>query len=474
MTQAAMTHSKHHVNSLLLVIFFVAVLLRVTTAVFIMGNEIQPLPGIFDQLSYDALANRLLAGYGFSFDTFSWPYASPDQPTAFWSFLYTIYLAVIYAVFGPEPIVARVIQATIVGVLTPFLTYRIAQFVFGERVALISASLTAIYIYFVYYASALMTEPFYIVCILWTLECSLRLTVTQQTRRWIWLELGIALGFAVLLRQVYLPFVPLLYLWILYSCFAQEPSASNTTNRSSGFGTLHIDFSSRLWRTIFSLVLSTIVVIVLILPWTVRNYFVFGDFVPVNTNTGFAFFWGNHPIYGTDFSGILPSGGPSYYDLIPPELRSLNEAELDRALLKRGIGFVVEDPLRIALLSLSRVGEYFKFWPSAESSMLSNIARVASFGLALPFIVSGLWLAFTSVWKTASGEQRRGAVLLVLFASVYSLIHLLTWALIRYRLPVDAVLLVFAGLSAERAATWLFSKTGRQRKQVSADHAPVG
>jgi len=28
---------------------------------------------------------------------------------------------------------------------------------------------------------------------------------------------------------------------------------------------------------------------------------------------------------------------------------------------------------------------------------------------------------------------------------VYSVIHVLTWALIRYRLPVDAMLVIFAG-----------------------------
>jgi hypothetical protein len=35
----------------------------------------------------------------------------------------------------------------------------------------------------------------------------------------------------------------------------------------------------------------------------------------------------------------------------------------------------------------------------------------------------------------------------MLFASIYTLIHLLSWALIRYRLPVDAVLLIFAALA---------------------------
>jgi hypothetical protein len=39
-----------------------------------------------------------------------------------------------------------------------------------------------------------------------------------------------------------------------------------------------------------------------------------------------------------------------------------------------------------------------------------------------------------------------------LFVALYTLVHLLSWALIRYRLPVDAVLLVFAALAVERVA----------------------
>ena len=41
---------------------------------------------------------------------------------------------------------------------------------------------------------------------------------------------------------------------------------------------------------------------------------------------------------------------------------------------------------------------------------------------------------------------------------MYTLIHLLTWALIRYRLPVDAVLVVFGGAGlvdlTVRAVAW--------------------
>jgi uncharacterized membrane protein (DUF2068 family) len=200
------------------------------------------------------------------------------------------------------------------------------------------------------------------------------------------------------------------------------------------------------------LVVPLIVIGLLIAPWTARNYQAFGRFVLLNTNAGYAFFWANHPIYGMHFVGILPADGPSYQDLIPPELRHLDEAALEQALLRRGVGFVLDEPGRYLLLSLSRVVEYFKFWPSAESGLISNVSRVLSFGLFLPFMVYGL--------VRAARDWRRWS-LLYLFVAVYALIHLLSWALVRYRLPVDAVLIVFAAL----AVSALVERVGLVRRE---------
>ena len=254
----------------LLIIIAVAVILRLGAAL-LMGDQVEVLPGIYDQVSYDALAHSLLAGQGFTFPTDWWPLTGAGEPTAHWSYLYTLYLAGVCTLFGPHPLIARLIQAIVGGILGPWLVYRIGRRVFGLTAGLVIA--------------------------------------------------------------------------------------------------------------------------ILILPWTVRNYRAFDRFVLLNTNAGFAFYWANHPIYGTNFTSLLPAGGPSYQDLIPAELRDLDEAALDQALLRRGIGFVLDDPGRYALLSLSRVKPYFKFWPSPASSLTSNVSRVLSFGLYLPFMIYGLVLS---------------------------------------------------------------------------------
>jgi len=135
----------------------------------------------------------------------------------------------------------------------------------------------------------------------------------------------------------------------------------------------------------------------------------------------------------------------SYQELIPPEVRHLDEAALDQELLRRGVQFVLDDPVRYVLLSLSRIPVFFTFWPSANSGIISNLTRVLSFGLLWPFMLIGVLGALLK--PRLGGGLSSPVALLTLFAVVYTAVHLLSWSLIRYRLPVDAVLLVFAGKS---------------------------
>ncbi|MFZ2419896.1 MAG: glycosyltransferase family 39 protein [Anaerolineae bacterium] len=390
-------------------------------AVLVMGNRVEALPGIVDQISYHTLAQRVLDGHGFTMPTDWWPVTRANEPTAHWSYLYTLYLAAVYAVFGVKPLAARLMQALIVGLLWPWLTFRVGRRVGGTDVGLAAAAWSAVYGYFAYYSAALMTESFYITAILWTLDRGLTLAYGDWRKRQ-WALLGLAVGVTVLLRQVFLVFVPVLFLWLWLA-----PGRR-------GFVPAEVAAPPGLGARLRGSLLALAVVLLLILPWTVRNYRAFGHFVPLNTNAGYAFFWANHPIYGTQFVAILPGKAP-YERLIPAELRQLDEAALDSALLRRGLGFVVQDPGRYILLSLGRLRTFFMFWPESESSFLSNIVRVLSFGLALPFISVGLWLTARD-WRRWS--------LLWLFVGVYTVVHLLSWALVRYRLPVDGVLLIFA------------------------------
>lgn len=411
-----MDRTKH--KQLLILILAVAVLIRIPIAIY-MGDQITVLPGIQDQVSYDALALRLLDGRGYSFSENWYPFTRANTPTSHWSFIYPLFLAGTYAVTGYHPLAARLIQGMVGGVLICFLVYLIGRRVADEVTGLVGAALAAVYGYFIYYNGALMTETFFIVLVLFSLYLGLELKDKPLSGRWV--LLGLTLGVAALLRQTMLLFVPFLLLWLLWEL------------KKDGI---------RWWY----FTIPVVVIILMIAPWTIRNYLVYDQFLLLNSNAGYALYASNNPNLETDWRNdvvVIP---------IPDELSGQNEAQLDRALTKKGIEFIIADPVRYLLLTLDKTLEYFKFWPSSESAPMSNMVRVLSFGVYLPFMLLGLFLSFTR-W--------RSYVVLYLFIVIHTGIHLLSWPAPRYRLTVDAVSMVFAGLALLELARQL--KTWRHR-----------
>ena len=149
-----------------------------------------------------------------------------------------------------------------------------------------------------------------------------------------------------------------------------------------------------------------------------------------------------------------------------------------RDSLLLGLQFILDDPVRYFKLCLSRIPVYFLFWPTADSTTLSNLSRVLSFGLCLPFMALGVVLAVHRLVSRASSPELlarqagRGSPpgpgdfcdefvsLLLLFCLTYTLIHLASWANVRYRLPVDAVLIMFAAYALRQL--WLRCQAARQ------------
>ena len=391
-------------KTILTLILLVAVLVRLPAALYL-GDQVTVLPGIHDQLSYDALAQSLLAGRGYSFTHKWYPFTPANTPTSHWSFIYPIYLAAVYAIVGYHPLAARLFQGVIGGILICLLIYLIGRRVMDEVTGLVGAGLAAVYGYFIYYNVALMTETYFIVCVLLVLHLSLEIKDQPTLARWS--GLGLTLGVATLLRQTILIFVPFLLLWLFW------------------------EFKKRnvIW---WHFTLPVVFIVLMIAPWTIRNYVVYHQFLPLNSNAGYALYASNHPHLGTHWSNeniVVP---------VPEELSGQNEAQLDHALTKMGIQFILADPGRYLQLTVDKTLEYFKFWPSSDSGRMSNLVRVLSFGLYLPFMLAGIYVSF-SRWRSFA--------VMYLFIIVHTSIHLLSWPSPRYRLPVDAVSMVFAGLA---------------------------
>jgi hypothetical protein len=432
----------------LLLILAISVLMRVGAALYL-GDVVDAPELLTDQRSYHTLGVRLLEGHGYSFDRGWYPFTPANTPTAHWSFLYPLFIAGVYALFGVHPLAVRVVQAVLGGVLLPWMVYRLAwQIVVlpspsppgltatplplsrstgegeggwggrgeGPIIPLIAAAIAAIYGYLMLYAATLMTETFYIVALLWSLEVGLkaggRLRDGQEIPTALALQLGLSLGLAALLRQSILPWVPVLYLWLLWQSWRGK----------------------RLMPAIQTLAVAGSVILACILPWTYRNYQAYGQFLLLNSNAGYAMYSAQHPMHGVNFREF--DAAP-----IPEGWWGRPEPELDRDLMRLGIQFVLDDPPRYFLLSLSRVRAFFEFWPTPNTTLLHNIGRVGSFGLFLPFILYGLYL----VIRNSQLATRNS--LIFLFVAFYTLLHVLTWAMVRYRLPVDTVLIILAAMA---------------------------
>jgi hypothetical protein len=451
-----MTKKPKHLSidhrNILIAILAVSVLLRIGCALYL-GNEVVNPPNLNDQLSYHTLATRVLAGHGFSFPIGWYPAADANQPTAFWSFGYVLYLAAIYTVFGVQPLVARLIGATLGGIFLPLIVYYFSTTLFrsaafqprlrergflAEQLALVAAGISAVYFYFILYAATLMTETFYVIALLWSLLLTMRLAERPTLQRGLWL--GLSLGLTTLLRQSILPWLVVAVLWLLLAAIRAKA----------------------LRRMASALIAAGAVMALLIAPFTIRNYSVYGQFLLLNSNAGYAMYSAQHPMQGTDFQEFAAAP-------IPEGIIDLNEPQMDRELMQRAIGFVTADPGRYVLLSLSRIPDYFEFWPTADSSLVNNLGRVGSFGLMLPFFIYGLVLAVH--WAGPAAQRGWGAfstsplALVLLFMLCYSILHILTWAMPRYRLPVDAVALPLAALALTQSVRFVTTRWRARRAQ---------
>jgi 4-amino-4-deoxy-L-arabinose transferase-like glycosyltransferase len=414
----------------LLLILGLGLLPRLAAALY-MGSQVQPVSGAFDQIFYHDLALNLLAGKGYVFTVPPWPFIQPGAPTAYYSFVYPLFLAAIYSLVGPHALVARIVQTLISGLL-PWLAYLLVKHILrgsqspaGERagtVALVAAAITAGYAYFALYSAALQTEALYLVLV--ALALLLTLKLAEKPTWQFWLSWAVTVTLASLLRQVFMPVAGVLFLYVV--------------------------FVARRRVKVWHVALGGAVALAMILPWTARNYRVYGQFLLLNSQYGQVLWNANHPDLGVHFQGsaMFP---------IPADLEGANEVELTNELLKRGIQLIVAEPWRFLRLSLSRAAVLFWVWPSRWSPLISDLARALSFGICLPFMVAGLVL---------SAREWRRWLLLYLFIAAYVLIHVVSWAQIRYRLPVDVALIPFAAMTVVAIGRWMDRR--KQRVETGA------
>jgi hypothetical protein len=256
---------------------------------------------------------------------------------------------------------------------------------------------------------ALVTETPFTLALMVTLYVALRIRSGEWRGFKAWTLLGLLLAIAVLARIAAIFFVPILLGWLYL--------AVRKTTRPA-------------------MVLVPLVMIGLaMLPLTLRNYQLWGHLALSEAQFGHVFWNGNHPDHLGNFH-------PFKVFPIPEEVLALNnDVLITNALLRLAIQNILADPWSFVLLTVTRLREFFVFWPTADSSVQANLLRVLSFGLIVPFALYGV-----------VGNLRRFADLapIYLFFVVHTGIYAVTWTMVRYRVPLDPFFILFAAYTLQQ------------------------
>jgi len=259
-----------------------------------------------------------------------------------------------------------------------------------------------------------------------TLALYLLVRGTSSQRGAPWLGAGFVLGLALLTRGNALLFLPVLLAWISFVWDAPER------------------------RRLRAMAFVALGVACVLLPITLRNYAVSGDWVLLNSQAGQNFYIGN--FRGNDTGAfrsppfLHPNPQFEEQDFLREAERasgrSMRPSEVSSYWLGRGLEEIVADPAHFARHSFRKVlvlandfevpdNYSFDFFREYVSPALG--LPLPSYGSLLPLALCGIYFA-----------RNRLATLLFAFLIAYGSSLLIFFNLSRLRLPLVPVLIVFA------------------------------
>ncbi|HLH60603.1 MAG TPA: glycosyltransferase family 39 protein [Ktedonobacteraceae bacterium] len=211
---------------------------------------------LHDSLFYQTIGLNLLREHCFCLEShISTVYRAP-----LWPFI----IAGISIIFGPGDYVARIFLS-IVGSGTCMLVYLFARDLFGMRIGIVAGIIAAIYPELYIYDGWLYTESLYIFLLFALCYTLYRIQRAPQQTKGLWIVAGILLGLLSLTRPNGLAVIGLVILWTLIMIRIKVVS----------------------WRPAArGVMITTVIALVLIAPWTVRNYRDSHAFIPVATGDG--------------------------------------------------------------------------------------------------------------------------------------------------------------------------------------------
>jgi 4-amino-4-deoxy-L-arabinose transferase-like glycosyltransferase len=207
-----------------------------------------------DSLTYQTIAYSILKDHCYCL----LPHLSTVDRAPLWPAI----IAVVYALLGDQDRKVRFLLC-VVGAITCVLIYCFARDLFGRRVGLFSGLLAAVYPYLYMYDGWLYSESVY-TCLL--LAFCYTIYRMQRKAHWGLMVLGgVLLALLSLTRPNGLIILVLFLMWAFFLGWRRLLA----------------------WRVVVqSALIITGVTLVLIAPWTARNYVVTGTFVPIAVGDG--------------------------------------------------------------------------------------------------------------------------------------------------------------------------------------------
>ena len=265
-----------------------------------------------------------MAGKGYAF-------SDTGFPTSWRTPLYPLFLASIYSILGHNYVSVRVIQSIISALLCVLIFY-IGKMVFDRKIALLSAATLAFYQPFIFYVhwggpGFLLSENLFTFLLALLVFFLIRNLFVQFNLKNSVIS-GALLGLLTLTRPIFAPFPIFLFVLLFYK------------NRYSFITTS---------KKILPLLVGFILVM---LPWTARNYLVHRAFVPFSTEGGFALLASNNPY-------VKGSGLPSVERLFTEEenrqLSKMSEVEKDRMYRRHALEFIFKNYKKLPKLCFKKI-----------------------------------------------------------------------------------------------------------------------
>jgi Dolichyl-phosphate-mannose-protein mannosyltransferase len=202
-------------------------------------------------------------------------------------------------------------------------------------------------------------------------------------------------------------------------------------------------------------------VMVVLSPWTIRNFLVFGEPIWATTHGGHTLALANNPVYYREVlhgpPGRVWTGHDQWLwaDSVRRETRGMPEPAADRYLRNQVLKLARDEPADFAHATLARLGHFWAVAPVA--SVYPAAARFATLAWSIPlFLALVIGFMQPSLWSW----PRLAAPAAILGLTI---VHAFYWTDLRMRAPlVPAIALVAASASLRQNPLKSISRVRRE------------